>query len=244
MTERADWAEAFAGRTGCLVLAEGRDGPLSGWNADRAATAFLPASTYKIPHSLIALETGVVRDLEQVFPWDGVERFSPPWNQDHTLASALQFSVVPIYQGFAREIGEERMRRWVDRLEYGNRDISGGIDHFWLDGALRISALAQIEFLRRLEAESLPISERSQRLVKQILLAEEGDGYRLFAKTGTTIRVDQPVAWWVGWVEREDARWFFSCNLEVATLAEAQVRQTIVKKILRQEGILSGTSAE
>src|SRR3981081_1058559 len=102
---------------------------------DRSGQAYLPASTFKVPNSLIALETGVVEDPDKdVFKWDGVKRDIEAWNRDHTLRSAIAASAVPVYQEIARRIGAERMQKYVDLLDYGNRDIAGGLDPSWVDG--------------------------------------------------------------------------------------------------------------
>ena len=115
----------------------------------RSGEGKLPASTFKIPNSLIALETGVVEDPDKdVFKWDGVKRDIEAWNKDHTLRSAIAVSAVPVYQEIARRIGEERMQKYVDLFEYGNRDIGGGIDQFWLTGNLRIDPVAADRFRR------------------------------------------------------------------------------------------------
>jgi beta-lactamase class D len=132
---------------------------------DRSGEAKLPASTFKIANSLIALETGVVEDPDKdVFKWDGVTRSIEAWNRDHTMRSAIAVSAVPVYQEIARRIGEARMQKYVDLLEYGNRNIGGGIDQFWLTGDLRIDPMQQIDFVDRLRRGALPISKRSQDL--------------------------------------------------------------------------------
>lgn len=244
LVERSDWGPFFEGRLGCFVLFDALAESYSVWNAERAQTDFLPASTFKIPNSLIALETGVVPDLDTVIPWDGIERPFKQWNCDHTLGSALRNSVVPVYQEIARRVGETRMQEWVDRLDYGNRDIRGGIDVFWLEGGLRITALEQIRFLRRLHAGELPFSSASQAFVRQILLNEETDLYRLYAKTGFALRVSPGVAWWVGWVDRGEQTWLFACNLDASSFAEARARETITRAILTAEGILSEKEKE
>src|SRR2546423_9975233 len=136
----------------------------------RSGEARLPASTFKIPNSLIALETGVVADPDKdVFKWDGVTRSIDAWNKDHTMRSAIAASAVPVYQEIARRIGQERMQKYVDLLEYGNRDIGGGIDQFWLTGSLRIDPIQQIDFVDRFRRGVLPGSKRSQELVRDIL---------------------------------------------------------------------------
>ncbi|MGB1015227.1 MAG: penicillin-binding transpeptidase domain-containing protein, partial [Nannocystaceae bacterium] len=121
-------------------------------NPEAAGIGHLPASTFKVPNTLIGLETGVIPDVTFSLPWDGKHRSVKPWNRDHDLASAMKYSVVWFYQEVARRIGESRMQQWVDRFAYGNRNIGGGIDEFWLAGELRISAREQVDFLARLSA--------------------------------------------------------------------------------------------
>lgn len=153
-------------------------------DAARANRRFLPASTFKIPNSLIALELGTVRDEQQVFPYDWPRTEIAAWNRDHTFRTALKYSVVPVYQAIARQIGEPAYRDWLARLDYGNADPAGGIDHFWLDGNLRISSIEKLEFLGRLALLQLPMSERSQRVVHAMLVVEANACGVMHAKTG------------------------------------------------------------
>jgi hypothetical protein len=126
-----------AGTVGTFVGYKTDDYLIIASDKDRSGQAFLPASTFKIPNSLIALETGVVGDPDKdIFKWDGVKRSIEAWNQDHTLRSAIAASAVPVYQEIARHIGAERMQKYVDLFEYGNRNIGGGIDQFWLTGEI------------------------------------------------------------------------------------------------------------
>src|SRR3982074_2875616 len=135
----------------------------------RSGEAKLPASTFKIPNSIIALETGVVADPDKdVFKWDGVTRSIEAWNKDHTLRSAIAASAVPVYQEIARRIGAERMQKYVDQLDYGNRDIGGGIDQFWLTGNMRIDPVQQVDFVDRLRRGGLPGPKTRQGPVARI----------------------------------------------------------------------------
>lgn len=43
-----------------------------------------PASTFKIPNSIIALETGVLESDTSVFKWDGAPRRQAKWEKDLT----------------------------------------------------------------------------------------------------------------------------------------------------------------
>ena len=166
---------------------------------NRSGEPKLPASTFKIPNSIIALETGVVADPDKdVFKWDGVVRSVEAWNKDHTMRSAIAVSAVPVYQEIARRIGQERMQKYVDLFEYGNRDIGGGIDQFWLTGNLRIDPVQQVDFVDRLRRGVLPVSKRSQDLVRDILpVTKVGDSI-IRAKSGL-LGAEAGKPRWAGW---------------------------------------------
>jgi beta-lactamase class D len=187
-------------------------------DTERSGEAMLPASTFKIPNSLIALETGVVGDPDKdVFQWDGVVRSIEAWNRDHTMRSAIAASAVPVYQEIARRIGAERMQTYVDLFEYGNRDIGGGIDQFWLTGNLRIDPVQQVDFVDRLRRGVLPVSKRSQDIVRDILPVTKSGDAVIRAKTGLLgAEAGKPsLGWVVGWAEKGSANTVFALNLDV-----------------------------
>ena len=205
-------------------------------NSARADQGFLPASTFKIPNSLIALETGVIRDENEILKWDGVKRDVQEWNRDHNMRTAIAVSAVWFYQELARRIGAKRMREWIDRLGYGNRDISGPIDLFWLTGALRITPRQQVDFVRRLHLDDLPFSERSRRIVKDILVLERTDAYVLRGKTGLAAPGGVGVGWFVGWVERGQRAWVFASN--VAIKGDISLRKSLALETLVDLGLI------
>jgi beta-lactamase class D len=214
--ERADLrpvvdATGFAGTVLLYDLRRDRLYTVYGEGADERRP---PASTFKIANALIALETGLVEDENAILPWDGVVRpDQEEWNLDLSLRDAFLRSAVPHFQGLARSIGPARMQAALDRLGYGNRDISGGIDRFWLEGSLGISPREQLDFLVRLYRNQLPLSVRTQETVKRLMLREETETHRIRGKTGWALRVERQVGWWIGWVERGDDVYFFVTSL-------------------------------
>jgi beta-lactamase class D len=208
---------------------------------NRSGEAKLPASTFKIPNSVIALETGVVGDPDKdVFKWDGVVRSIEAWNHDHTMRSAIAASAVPVYQEIARRIGAERMQKYLDLFEYGNRDIGGGIDQFWLTGNLRIDPVQQIDFVDRLRRGALPVSKRSQDLVRDILpVTKVGDAI-IRAKTGLLgAEIGKPsLGWLVGWVEKGSAQTVFALNLDIIEPRHIADRMKLAQQCLGDIGAI------
>ena len=212
---------------------------------ERSGEAMLPASTFKIPNSIIALDTGVVADPDKdIFRWDGVTRGIPGWDKDHTLRTAIAASVVPVYQEIARRIGAERMQKYVNDFDYGNRDIGGGIDTFWLTGNLRIDPVQQIDFVDRLRRGVLPVSARAQELTRDILpVTKVGDAI-IRAKTGIAAARDATapggphpqLGWLVGWAEKSGEQTVFALNLDILEPRHAASRMTIAQKCLSDVG--------
>lgn len=229
-----------------LVYDEGGDRWLA-HDAARARHRYLPASTFKLFNAMVALDTGAVKDEYEVIRWDGKQRGDPrnpipEWNRDNSLASGIRYSTVWFYQEVARRAGQARMQQWIDKVGYGNRDIGGGIDHFWLGGALRISAEEQVGFLRRLADGTLPFSERAQEAVRRISITEAQPHYVLHAKTGwgsgAAADGKTDLGWYVGWVEARGRRWFFAMNMDLRDPADGAKRVGLVKDALARLGAI------
>jgi beta-lactamase class D len=240
---REDLARHFAdeGTGGTFIGYKTDDYLVVASDDNRSGEARLPGSTFKIPNSVIALETGVVGDPDKdVFRWDGVVRSIEAWNRDHTLRSAIAVSAVPVYQEIARRIGAERMQRYVDLFEYGNRDIGGGIDQFWLTGKLRIDPVQQVDFVDRLRRGTLPVSKRSQEMVRDILPVTKVGDTIIRAKTGLVDGENgsPSLGWLVGWAEKGSAQTVFALNLDVLEPRHAVDRMKLAQQCLSDIGAI------
>jgi len=175
----------------------------------------LPASTFKITNSIIALETGVVENDSTLFKWDGEQRMLKSWEQDLILRDAFHFSCVPCYQEVARKIGAKRMNTYLNKLEYGNMKVdTTTIDMFWLEGESRINQFEQIDFLKRFYLSQLPISKRTEKIMKRMIVIDDNDHYKLSGKTGWSITDEINNGWFVGYLETSDNVYFFATNVE------------------------------
>ncbi len=237
-----DWGKYFTARelTGSFVLYDLNKDIYTRCNPSMSAERFLPASTFKIPNTLIGLETGIIEDENYLLKWDGKIRDIKTWNKDHTLSSAFTNSVVWYYQAIARRVGEKRMQHFVDTLNYGNKNISGGIDKFWLSGGMQISANEQIELLKKIYLNQLPVSERSIDILKKIMIFEKPGDYALRAKTGMTDIELGMIGWFVGYIEKGNDVYFFALNITAPEGKKNFIedRIAITKEILKKEGII------
>ncbi len=235
---KPDLEKYFQGLDGGFVLYDLNAQRYLRYNPERGAQRFLPASTFKVMNSLIGLETGIIPDENYVIRWDGTHYDIPIWNQDHTMKTAIENSVVWYYQELARRVGQKKMQQYVSVANYGNKDISGPIYSFWLDGGLRISAEEQVEFLARLYRNELPFSQRAMSIVKKILVLEETGAYRLSGKTGSVQRVAPHIGWFVGYVETKGNTYIFATNIGgPGAEGDGNKAREITQNILQELGL-------
>ena len=204
------------------------------YNDKRASELFSPASTFKIPHSLIALNEGIVKK-DSVIVWDKKIREYESWNKDQILLTAFKSSCVWCYQEFASKIGVEKYKKYLKELNYGNKKIGDDVTRFWLDESLEITTFEQIKFLKRFYTNNLPFKIEDINLLKEIMIDEKNENYTIRAKTGW----DWKYGWYVGYVETKDDVWFFSTNIDTKSKDDLPKRKAITLEALKIKGIIN-----
>lgn len=239
-----DIEKHFKGYNGQFKLYDIENDSYIIYNKDELSRRTAPASTYKILNSLIALQTGVVEDENTMKKWDGKERSIARWNKDHTLSSAISNSVVWYFQEVARDIGRDRMQKFIDEVGYGNKVIGEEIDMFWIDGSLKISPDEQLEFVTRLYNDELPFDKENMQLVKKMLINEETKDTVFAGKTGTFVREDnERIGWYVGYVVLKEKPYTFVTRIEKPKSGESgkisgYKAKEITKEIFKELDIL------
>ena len=239
----------------CFLLLDTTSGQLTRDPGDICTTRLPPASTFKIPHALAALDSGVIKGTDEVIAYDGAPRDYEAWRRDHTLASAMRFSVLWYFQEIARRLGMGREEFYLRRLRYGNADPSSGLTTFWLGGSLRISPEEQLTFVRRLYYAELPVRESAMRMVREILVQPPGvvvnamgehpfdapwpPNTLVSAKTGSaSFDGTRAVRWIVGHVRRETRAWIFVSCVVGGGEVDPMAAIDLAARSLRKYGVL------
>jgi beta-lactamase class D len=242
----------FDEHTGGFSVYNLKTGSYIQYNIEHCKKRFSPCSTFKIPNSLIGLETGVIPDTGYIIKYDSVvhpknaemlarEPFKY-WFQDLSLKRAFKYSCVWYYQELARRVGQEKMGKYINFIDYGNKDISSGIDKFWLCGSIEISINEQIDFLKKFYLRKLDgFSDKTIEAVKSIMLYDTTPDYKLYGKTGGGNCWDnKAIGWYVGFVETDSGTNIFAMNIIVNNLDDLNnnYRIELTKKILRNLKII------
>ena len=209
----------------------------------RAAQRLAPCSTFKIYNTLIGLELGLLkRPDEPWYTWDGVHRNYDVWNRNLTLREAFRVSAVPAYQILARQIGVDSMRSYIEKISYGNEDISAGIDVFWLPDpgrvSIMISADEQVALLSKLLDGKLPFSEQNVAILRDVMQVAKTEKGVFYGKTGSGINAAGELGWFVGFVESRGEVYVFACNITGGENPSGAVAREIVERVLRAKGLL------
>lgn len=208
-------------------------------------SAYVPASTFKVFLSLVAIETGRVNNEKEVFPYTGNPSKMEAWNRDMTFAEALQTSSEPVYREVAGRIGRDTLQHWIDTIgyaqRYGKPKIVSAPD-CWHDGTLKVTGDEQLGLMKTFYFDQLPLQKRSQRTVRSMMLTETTTAYQLSYKTGLHVYPSgQASGWIIGWVEENKHPYFFS--LYVQGPSEKTIvdnRLQLLKDILKKQGFLEG----
>lgn len=232
-----------SGLEGAILIYDSQTGLYYSNNFEWCEEGRLPASTFKITNSIIALETGVVENDSTLFKWNGESRVLKNWEQDLTFREAFHYSCVPCYQEVAQKIGPQRMKEYLEQFNYGEMIVdSTSIATFWLEGESKISQFQQIEFLRKFYQSELPITESTERIMKGLMVIEENKDYKLSGKTGWAIRNGNNNGWFVGYIETEDNLYYFAINVDPKEQFNMEmfpmIRKEVTYKALKEMKII------
>lgn len=243
--------DAFGQIEGALVLRDCANGEETVFAEATADTAFGPCSTFKIWNSLIGLEESIITEPDEMFwKWDRAERNLAAWNADQTWRSAFAASCVPAFQELARKIGAGRMQTWLEKLDYGNRDMAGRPDAFWLPRAgqqtIMITPREQARMICRMLNGDLPVKGESVAKLTDVMKLAGTERGTLYGKTGSGLRggesgpkseADFDMGWLVGFVESGGKKYAYACLVLGDGLNGKDARR-VVENALSAAGML------
>lgn len=234
--EVSSWADLLRQKAvdGSVLVYSVKYNQFLGCNLDRCNTTISPASTFKIPNTLIGLETEVVT-LDEIIPWNGISCPLAAWETDMNISRAFKVSCVPFYQEVARRIGVERMNYYVRLLHFGKADINANnIDVFWLTDDCQITQYQQLYFLKQVINQEFPLRPETYSQLKKIMLHENGELGSLYAKSGMT---NSDSAWFVGYFEGAEDTFIFATHISLVSSSDKslliEARESISKSVLQ-----------
>lgn len=228
-----DLNDAFEGYNGSFVLYDAAEDSWQIYNKEYATARISPASTFKIYSALFSLESGIISPEQSLIPWNGQNYMYDLWNADQTLESAMQNSVTWYFQALDQQSSLPSIKEYVKEIGYGNQLVEGDISSYWINSALKISPVEQVEMLTKLYYNQFGFTPENIKAVKDSIRLYSMDEGILSGKTGTE-EIDglNTSGWFIGYVERDNHTYFFATNIQSEKLASGPLATELTFSIL------------
>ena len=225
--------DAFEGYNGSFVLYDAAEDSWQIYNKEYATARISPASTFKIYSALFSLESGIISPEQSLIPWNGQNYMYDLWNADQTLESAMQNSVTWYFQALDQQSSLPSIKEYVKEIGYGNQLVEGDISSYWINSALKISPVEQVEMLTKLYYNQFGFTPENIKVVKDSIRLYSMDEGILSGKTGTE-EIDglNTSGWFIGYVERDNHTYFFATNIQSDKLASGPLATELTFSIL------------
>lgn len=242
--KETDWSSYFDGSPGAAVIYDPTENRCRIYNQELASTQRSPCSTFKIISSLMALEHGIIDPEQSVRSWSGEVFWNDDWNRDIDFYDAFSTSCIWYFREVINELGAETVQTELDRLSYGNCDISDwegrqntnnsnrALTGFWVESSLKISPIEQAQVMERIFGSQSEYSVKTREtLEKAMRLSESVDSdIAIYGKTGMGKSAGVVVdAWFTGFADHNDRRVYFCVYL--GQTEDAEVSSTKAKAI-------------
>jgi bla regulator protein blaR1 len=228
----------FADYEGSFVLYNKKTEQYNIYNKNKSTLRISPDSTYKIYSALYGLESNTISSENSTFKWNGIIYPSDTWNKDQSLSTAMKNSTTWYFQELDKKVELEKIQAFLNSINYGNHNLSGGIDQYWLESSLKISPVEQVQLLQAFYTNQLGLKPENIKTVKDTIKLEEKDGAILSGKTGTgTVNGKNMNGWFIGYVETEQNTYFFATNIQHGSNSNGKKAAEVTLSILRDKGI-------
>lgn len=209
-----DLSSEFKGYDGCFVLYDTKKDTWKIYNKKAALERITPNSTYKIYDALLGLETGIITPETSDMSWDGKNYPFDSWETNQNLDSAMRNSVNWYFQKIDKQAGQASVHSFLHKIKYGNQKIGNSLELYWTDSTLKISAIEQVELLKKFNNNDFQFDTSNITAVKDaICLSKNSSGF-LYGKTGTGRVNGQDVnGWFIGYIEKDNHVYYFATNI-------------------------------
>ncbi len=224
--EEVDYSDCFDDINGCAIFYNSQTKKYYRYHEVLCEQRSSPDSTFKIISTLIGLENEVISSVDSTMGYDGTIYSNEKWNKDLSLIEAFKESCVWYYRKLIDRIGQSEIQQWLDKLDYGNSDISewegNGMNSlpelkgFWLDSSLQISPKEQVDIIVKIFEGKTDFSETNISILKEVMLSQKDETVVIYGKTGTGnngYKGNTSNGWFVGMFENNEERYYFAVHL-------------------------------
>lgn len=223
---------------GCFVLYNRHDDSWKIYNMEHATTRISPDSTYKIYSALFGLEENIITPKNSLIHWNNKHYIFNAWNKDHNLYTAMDSSVNWYFQTIDKKLGKSKIKKYMQNINYGNKNVYDNLDSYWMESVLKISPIEQVELLSKLYNNKLDFKQENINTVKQSICLSSSENGNFYGKTGTGRVNEQDInGWFIGFIETSNNTYYFATNINSNRNATGSTASKITMSILADMNI-------
>ncbi|WGL59828.1 penicillin-binding transpeptidase domain-containing protein [Pigmentibacter sp. JX0631] len=229
--EEINFSQYYKDAEGCFFLYDVQsDKYVIEYKTELCTTPTPPNSTFKIPLSIMGYDKKILKtaslptwEFKKEYLRDGVKDWMPKqWVSPVNPTIWLQYSVVWYSEKLVHEIGEKDINVYLEKFNYGNKDFKGISSDKekllipWIDSSLKITAVEQLQFMKKFIKNELPVSKEALlKTKKNLFLADKSDINKVYGKTGAGY-LENRIAhgWFVGWIEKNNNQYIFISQIK------------------------------
>jgi beta-lactamase class D len=227
-----DYSNYFMDVEGTAVFYDNNENLYYVYNKDLSEKQSSPCSSFKIISCLLGLESGVINPDDSIQEWNGTTYSVSEWNKDINYIDAFHYSCIWYYRKILDLIGVDYVQNALDKLEYGNCDISewegsmhnmifpqqqdlAELNGFWQESSLQISPREQVDVQKKIFEDNDIFSKESLKLIKNVMHIDNSNpDIQIYGKTGSGIKDDTwNDGWFVGMCEIKENTYYFAIRL-------------------------------
>lgn len=229
---------------GCFVLYNRHDDSWKIYNIEHATTRTSPDSTYKIYSALFGLEENIITPKNSLIHWNKKRYIFNAWNKDHNLYTAMDSSVNWYFQTIDNELGKSNIKKYIDKINYGNRNVHDALASYWMESTLKISPIEQVELLSKVYNNKFDFKQNNINTVKQAICLSSSENGNFYGKTGTGRVNGQDInGWFIGFIETSNNTYYFATNINSNRNATGSTASKITMSILTDMNIWTSHSS-
>jgi bla regulator protein BlaR1 len=135
-------------------------------------------------------------------------------------------------------VGLINLEQYFNKINYGNKDLTAGLQNYWLESSLKISAVEQVQLLKNLYNYEMDFEKRNIDIVKNVMKLSEAKGAILSGKTGSgVVNGKDKKGWFVGYVEKDGETHFFAVYIQDQEKAAGSTAAKITLTLLEEKNI-------
>jgi beta-lactamase class D len=234
-----EFEKLFDKASGCFLLYDMQKQEFTQeYNKAECSSPAAPGSNIQIPLSLMVFDQKIVKSENDFFDYinDKGEK------QTANIIDWMKKSIFPISKILVKKMDKAKLKQYLEDFHYGdiaNLDLT---DNITIGKTIQINGYEQVQFLKQIYNEQIPVSKEAQFATKHLLVLEKNSIEFSGKPSKVEIKPNLYNGWFVGSVNKDNMRYIFATKVKDyqgnKDLCAGAYAKEVSKAILKELGLL------